>query len=430
MSHPLFQQYKTMYAINELSFKTKTDLINSQYITEIVPPYPSFLDKRNKNGATNYARFLNGGNFISNAQICLDAALGLINKGDDETKVPSNMEDIKYYATVQNTSITSIKNKLVDSIFKFGSALLKVSIPENVSIADTLPKFEVIDGSKVVDYNTVLDEDGNEKFEFIVIDTSRYILNKVTKYWSWTKIFKILSINREGNYYECEIPQNVYGQFIFEDPMLAREKHISYVEPAWTNNLDFIPVVGINKLDCTFKYTQAFIQDLIETSLANFRLTCTLAWLENNCAASHLVITGKNLDDVSSYPIGAGAIHVLSDESASETYVTPSTSGMDEVKKHLSENNILMDQMQYSLLNAGANSSGEALQFRISVKCSDLVSLIKNIGSCITRGLEMIDKIVNNGVNEDIIEFIPYTMFDQVSEYIGENNENDSKIEE
>ena len=430
MANPDFVKYKDMYSINELSFKTKTDLINSQYIQEIVPPYPSFLDRRNKNGAANYSRFLNGGNFISNAQICLMNVLGLINKNNDEVKLPSNMEDIIYYATIQNTSIQSIKNLLVESIFKFGSGLLKVVIPENVSIADSIPKFEVIPGNKVVDYSTVLDENGNEKFEFIVIDTSRYILNKITKYYSWTKIYKILSINSDGNYYECEIPQNVYGQFIFDNPMLAREKHISYVEPAWTNNLDFIPVVGINKLDSTFKYTQAFIQDLIETSLTNFRLSCTLAWLVNNCAASHLVIKGKNLDDITNYPVGAGALHILNDETADEEYLTPSTNGMDEVKKIINDNNLLMDQMQYSLLNAGANSAAEALQFRISVKVADLVALVKNIGNCLTRGLEMIDLIMNNGANKDLIEFIPYTDFSQISEYIGDTTENNEEEKE
>ena len=422
MSHPYFNKYKDMYAINDLAFKTKTDLINSQYITEIVPPYPSFLDKRNKNGAANYSRFLNGGNFTSNPQICLMNVLGLINKGEDDVKLPSNLNDIIYYSTVQNTPLNTIKNQLVTSIFKFGSALLKVVIPENISIANNFPKFEVIDGSKVVDYNTILDENGNEKFDFIAIDTSRYILNKVTKYWSYTKIYKILSLNGDDIYYECEIPQNIYGQFDFKRPLLMNEKIISYYEPSWSENLNFIPVIGINKIDCTFKYIQAFIQDLIELSLTNFRLTCTLSWLENNSAASHLVITGKNLDDVSNYPIGAGAIHVLSDETAKEEYLTPSVNGMSEIKTHINDNNALIDAMQYSLLNAGANAAAESLQFRIAVKVTDLVGLVKNVGNCITRGLEIIDQIVNEGKNKDLIEYNPYLDFDKLNEYVNKDN--------
>ena len=418
MAHPDFIRYKDLYAINELSFKTKTDLINSNYIQTICPPFQSFLDKRNKRGAENYARYLNIGNFISNPQICLDSALGLVNKGEDELKVPANVSDIEYYATKEGTNITSIKNQLLASIFKYGSALLKVVIPENVSIANTLPRFEVIEGNKVVDYGTYLDEQGNQQFSFIVIDTTRPIFNPNTKYYNTVKIYKILSLNSEGNYYEAEIPQNLYSTFSFTNPTNNQDKMISYYEPQWNAPINFIPVIGLNKLDCTFKYTQAFIQDLIETSLHNYRLSCTLGWLELNSAASHLVIKGKNLDDIDSYPVGAGAVHVLNDESASEEYVTPSTNGMSEIKQHINENNALIDAMNYSLLNAAANSSGDALAFRISVKCADLISLINNIGNCITRGIENIDEIVNYGKNKDNIEFIPYKDFDKSENYM------------
>lgn len=418
MSHPQYEKYKQLYELNRLSYLTKTDILQSNYVQTIVPPFPSFIDRRNKNGSINYQRYLNGGNFISNAQICLDSALGLINKGEDQVNLPSNLQDIIYYATIQNTSLNTIKNQLIASIFKYGGGLLKIVIPENVSVATSLPKFEVIETRKVVDYGTYLDEDGIEHFSFIVIDSSRPIFNKITKYYSNTKLYKVLSINSEGVYYEAEMPQRLYNTFDFERPELSRDNLLSYYIPSWNNPLDFIPVIAISKSDCTFKYDTAFVQDLIELSLTNFRLSCNLAWLESNCAASHLVIKGKNLDDISEYPVGAGAIHVLNDESADEQYLTPSTNGMTEIKDHIKENNILIDQMNYNLLNAGANSAAEALQFRIAVKVADLVALINNIGSGITRGLEMLDQIVNDGKNIDSIEFIPYTQFDKTSEYL------------
>ena len=418
MASPEFNKYKELYAINELAFKTKTDLIKSSYITSICPPFQSFSDPRNKRGPENYKRYLNIGNYISHPQICLDAALGLVNKGEDEVTLPANLEDIIDYATKEGTNLTTIKNEIITSIFKYGSALIKVVIPENVSIANTTPKIEVIDGLKVADYGTFLDDEGLQHFNFIVIDTTRNIFDPKTKYYNTVKLYKILSLDEDGLYYEAEMPQNIYTSFNFLRPLDSKEKLLSFYQPTWTGPLDFIPVIGINKLNCIFKYSQSFIQDLIETSLHNYRLSCTLGWLELNAAASHLVIKGKNLDDVSSYPLGAGAVHVLNDESASESFLTPSTAGMDEIKKHIEENNNLIDSMQYSLLNAGANASGESLQFRISVKCADLISLIKNIGSGVTRVLEMIDEIVNDGKNKDSIEFIPYLDFDKINEFI------------
>lgn len=143
--HPRVKEYKDLYAINELAFKTQTDILNSNYIQAINPPFPSFLDKKNKRGAENYKRFCLLGNYISSPKICLDSALGLTNKEYPEIKLPKNMQNIVDYATKQGTDITAIQNKLLESIFKFGVGLVKVSIPEEVSIADNTPRLEVID---------------------------------------------------------------------------------------------------------------------------------------------------------------------------------------------------------------------------------------------------------------------------------------------
>lgn len=78
--------------------------------------------------------------------------------------------------------------------------------------------------------------------------------------------------------------------------------------------------------------------------------------------------------------------------------------------------------MQFSLLNSSANSSGEALQFRIAVKCSDLVNLLKSIGNGITLSLEYIDKIINDGLNKDKIEYKPYLDFDKVNSYLNKDS--------
>jgi hypothetical protein len=47
--HPKYKSLKEQYAINELAFKTQNELISSQYIQKINPPFASFVDKKNKN---------------------------------------------------------------------------------------------------------------------------------------------------------------------------------------------------------------------------------------------------------------------------------------------------------------------------------------------------------------------------------------------
>lgn len=117
--NPKVKEYKDLYAINDLAFKTQTDILNSNYIQVINPPFPSFIDKKNKRGAENYKRFCLLGNYISSPNICLNSALGLINKEYPEIKLPKNMQRIIDYATIQGTDITIIQNQLIESIFKF-----------------------------------------------------------------------------------------------------------------------------------------------------------------------------------------------------------------------------------------------------------------------------------------------------------------------
>ena len=92
-----------------------------------------------------------------------------------------------------------------------------------------------------------------------------------------------------GIYYEAEIPQCNYSEFDFAYPQ-NNNFALSYYEPSWTDYLDFIPVIAVNNLDCTIKFTNAFIQDLINCSLQQYRLSCNLGWLEQQSASSHLVI--------------------------------------------------------------------------------------------------------------------------------------------
>lgn len=95
---------------------------------------------------------------------------------------------------------------------------------------------------------------------------------------------------------------------------------------------------------------------------------------------------------------------------------------MNEIRQHIQENTSLANELMYNLTNVAANSSGEALKIRISSKMQDLIGLLKNIGNGITLSLEQIDRIVNSGVNKDIIEFVPYLGFADVETIFNGNN--------
>lgn len=421
MLRPEYLKYKSLFQLNQLAFQTKYDIINSQNIQKILPPFPSFLDKRNSKGGQNYLRYCLQSNYISFPNICLDAVLGLTGTGQPEVILPNNLEDIVYYATIQGTPITVIQNRLIKSIFKYGLGGILVTIPEGTSIATTLPKLEVIQGNKILDYQYYTDQFGIKKLSYITVDASRYLYNQLNKNYSYTKIYKVHGLDFEGKYYIAEVLAQSYQTFPIGRPQL-NDGVISIIYPSWSSELDFIPFTAVSKFDTQITFGPSIIQDLIDISLQNFRLQANLCWLEANAAASHLVVTGDNLDDCSQYPVGAGAVHILNDSTAKEYYVTPSVAGMSEIREHIQQNNQLANQLMYSLTNVAANSSGEALKIRLSSKFTDLVALVKNIGVGITLALEQVDKIVNNGVNKDIVQYVPYIDFANIKTYLEGQN--------
>ena len=419
MLNPNYLKFKNLYELNELSFKTKYEIINSQSVQEILPPFQSFLDKRNTHGKDNYYRYCLQGNYVSYPNICVDAVLGIVNKEDATVKLPANMEDLIYYATDKGTPLVQIQNEIIEAIFKFGLAGIIVDIPENVSVANSLPKLKVYGGNKIVDYQYFTDGFGMKKIKFITFDESRYVYSEKSKSYSYTKIYKVHSLTADERYCITEMLASNYSTFDPLNPSIE-DGILSITYPSWTSELNFIPFVAVSRFDLNLNYGPSFIQDLIDISLQNFRLECSLCWLESNAASSHLVIKGQNLDNVSEYPVGAGAVHVLNDASADEFYVTPSTQGMAEIKAHIAENTALAQDLMYNLTNVAANSSGESLKIRISSKMQDLIGLLKNIGYGLTLALENIDKIMNNGINRNSIEYLPYLGFAKISSYIGE----------
>lgn len=420
MLNPSYLKYKNLYELNDLAFRTKYEIINSSAVQKILPPYPSFLDRRNTKGGENYNRYCLQANYVAYPNICLDAVLGIVNRGEAEIDLPENMKELIDYATDRGTPLIQIQNKVIEGIFKFGLAGILVEIPENVSIANAIPKLKVFGGDKILDFQHYTNSQGLKKIKFLTLDASRHIYSKKNKGYSYTKIYKVHSLTAEGRYCVAEVLAQSYSTYDPDYPSMSNGV-LSITYPSWTSELDFVPFVPISKFDTTFDFGPSFIQDIIDVSLQNFRLEANLCWLEANAAASHLVVKGRNLDDISQYPIGAGAVHILNDDTAQEYYVSPSTQGMAEIKQHILDNNAIVNEMMYNLTNVAANSSGESLKIRISSKMQDLIGLLKNIGYGITLILEDVDKILNQGINKDVVEFRPYLGFANIEEYIGKS---------
>lgn len=257
MLRPNFLKYKQLFELNELAFKTKYDIINSKHVQTILPPYPSFLDRRNTKGADSYNRYCQQANYVSFPNLCLKEVLGLTNRKEPIVNIPDNMSKLFDYATTSGTSILNVQNKILESIFKFGLAGIHIEIPENVSIANALPKFKVYSGNKIIDYEQITDEEGIKKFKYVTLDISNYVKTKDNNY-QFVKFYKVLGLTDDNRYYEAIVTAESYNGFKTHQPETNKNGLLSINYPTWSTELDFIPFIPISKETTTIKYRTFF----------------------------------------------------------------------------------------------------------------------------------------------------------------------------
>lgn len=79
---------------------------------------------------------------------------------------------------------------------------------------------------------------------------------------------------------------------------------------------------------------------------------------------------------------GMYAVNILKNSSAKIQYVTPNHSGITLQKQTLENMKAQADKYLYSILNAGENASGQAINLRLQFTTTSLVGLVKNIRKC------------------------------------------------
>ena len=411
------EQYSDLYKRNQLLFKSENeikDALKTDPKTRSLLIPVSFYEKANWTtddgsigpGYKSYMEFIEAGTYISYPQLCLEEVHGMCAQGEPEVTLPKQLEYLKDYATEENTSIVDLELKCVETLFKFGCGLLLTEIEEGIPTVDEIFKFKVYPGNKIIDFSTSI-ENGNETFNWILLDTTKRSFDYTTKTYSLLPLYRLLAIDADGNYYSAEFPQSMWSTFNILKPS---SKYAVY--PNVRGLVKEIPAVMFNIDDISAEYKISFIQHLIDLSLKIYKMDSTLTVMQLQQGSGHLVIkTSENLPQ--KLAVGRGAIHVLKGETDSEQYVTPDTSGMNVIKETLSELKQEATSFMYSLKNI--EGSGVSMVISLQSNTNSLKALVNIIGNAITRVIEKAGKLID--ISEDQIDFIPYSDFGSISAY-------------
>lgn len=422
-----YMQYAKMFDINELCFEGEEALKNSQFIQELLMPTNTMTDIMNPNRNYLWTRYVQQALYKNYPDTFLKQLLGLTNKGLPQVSVPG-FEGIVDYATIDGNSISKIQDQILTSIVKYGSAGIKVVIPDDVMIATENPRLEVIEGRNIIDGYAI--KNGNSEFyKWILIDISEkegYIFNEENKQYTQQCIYKVLGVNSQGAYYEAKIYGSMWSQFNLNNPESSNP--ISIIYPIWRNSIDFVPFISVNSDDTEMKWKPSYIQNLISISLRAFQLDADLRIGLHQQSNGHLLVTGVPTDQLPTKPVeitlsdgttqiiqkpsistGLGQIHIYQNPDASEEFVTPSSNGIQMQIDQLQNLHSLAKEELLNLIDAGASSSGDALSLRLADKINSITNLVKNVGNGITKILEYVAVITGN--DSDKTDYIPFLDF-------------------
>ena len=421
--NPKWSKYSKLYKINDLAFQGEYALKNSDLIKQFIMPTDSMQQPKNPKKDYLWARYKQSALYTNYPAKYLKEALGLATKQQYKLQLPNSMKKLQDYATIQNCSLQSVQNQLIENVVKYGSALIITKIPDEIEIAQDTPKIEVIPGCDVLDGQSFYDKvNGLDKFKRLVYYKQEYSFDKGSNSYTNPEIYiYIKGLNSDGIYYEAKMKEQFYSKFDFDNPQLSKDQLVSLSYPKWLTELNFIPAVFVNKDNLKLEWKVSPIQNLIETSLAIFQMTADMRFLLHQQSSSTLVISGTDMEG-KSIRTGVGNVLNLTDSGSKGEYIAPSVAGLQTMQAALANAHELAQNDLLNLIDVGKQASGEALSLRISDKTSELVGIVNSIGKAIQRELELIAIVMNENI--DNIVFIPYTDFGKLSSITSETNEN------
>lgn len=396
-----FSKKEMQYILNDLAFKSESEIKESILITDILLPTKTMENKANPNREYLWNRYLQGATWHSYPRQFLEKIIGLASKGYPATTgYDGEMQRFFEYCSMDGTNLINVQMNVMTDIIKFGSCALLILIPDDVTVYNAPLKVDVIPGCDVLD--------GTEK-RFIWKE-EKDIFDEKTKIYKRKIFLHVEALDYNGIYYSALMDERQYAAWDLDFP--DERKCISLKYPQMAFYLTEIPVVYCNATDLSLKWEDAYAQPIIDLTWHIFALDADNNYALHQQSTAHLMIKGVS-DPEQTYPLGLGAVHVFKENDVDEKYIAPQTSGIDLQMKKLTE---IKENAQDMLMNlvSSKNASGEALKLYIGDKTNGLIGMIKNVGNAIQVISEKAAVLL--GMNPDDIEYIPYIDFFQNEE--------------
>ncbi|MDD3585635.1 MAG: hypothetical protein PHQ75_00505 [Thermoguttaceae bacterium] len=285
----------------------------------------------------------------------------------DNNESPPEVSAIDVYGNAYNDGLIGLKQRLNFNQVLYGRYGLLLDV-----IADSNglnPQFKITEYTpqKILDGNIKTGFNGKSCLDWVLLDESTRVFNKVSKQWMTETRYRVLGLDANGDFYHAVLDgSNAVGdwsRFDFNNP------NGKVVYPIFKQKrLDFIPftVCNVSRLGIN-EYEDPPFSDVADITMGVYQIDSLYKKALWNFASPTLVVSNAKKPEDKSIKLG----NMLWFQSQSGLPVSASLmetngSGLSELRNAKAEmKQALRNTSIRELLDgAGANSSGDALQLR------------------------------------------------------------------
>jgi hypothetical protein len=317
--------------------------------------------------------------------------LGLLEKEPTLYKFPARLEPMRESATDEGDKLLVLHRRVHEEQLITSRVGLLLDPPTETSPAP-IPQ--------VVQYNseTILNWDSDNKIpQWIVLDESRYQLNRETFTWEWVEEYRLLALDAETGVYFSRS----YDEYPSELVLVQQEGDA--VPMMNGNTIDFIPFVCINAASLGLDVESPMLLGLSNLALAVYRGEADYRQALFLQAQDTLVLSGFSEQEATSIRVGAGAAIRSQNIDAKAEFIGITSDGLTEMRESQDALTSQAKDMGVELRDKSGVESGDAILTRLTVRTATLTTVAKVAAAGIQGLLRMAALWIGVGPEEVVV---------------------------
>lgn len=329
-NHPEFDK-KLTYWEDCFNLIAEGDTKTVKSLNEVyLPKLESHIREGGYQGETDYAVFKSDAIWHDIPRTSLDDILGLMFEKSSTYNLPVILESYREKITVEGNSLEVLEFMLQAGQLTYGRQGIIIS-PVNDVKGVKLPVISYYDPQCIVNWHTFIDDEGNIKYDYVLLKISDYYFNPKTYEYESTIYYIVHALNKAGNYFKVKLRDTELSNFDYNF-----EKHETYVEPVFKGKkLKYVPFVALNATNVDGKLDVPPLYEMSMLSVQAYKSSALYQRKNRQQTWALLVLAGFDFENEINKALKSDGYIKSKNPNAKAEYVSPDSSNMESMKENL-----------------------------------------------------------------------------------------------